>query len=156
MRLGGRVAAAIEILDDMAARHRPVSEALRDWGVSHRFAGAADRSAIGNLIYDVLRRRSSLAWVMGSETHRALVLGALGHMWSMDSAAVTVAFDGDRHAPEAPTPAEAAAMDRQDAGDDGSPWIMADVPEWLWASFEDGFEDDAIAEGQALATRPPL
>ena len=43
MRLGGRLAAAIEILDDMGRRHRPAADALKDWGLSHRFAGSADR-----------------------------------------------------------------------------------------------------------------
>ncbi|MBE7186625.1 MAG: MFS transporter, partial [Methylobacterium mesophilicum] len=59
MRLGGRLAAAIEVLDDVAKRHRPVADALKDWGLSHRFAGSGDRSAIGNFVYDVLRRRRS-------------------------------------------------------------------------------------------------
>ena len=56
MRLGGRVQAAIEVLEDMEARKRPVSEALKDWGLGHRFAGSGDRSAIGNLVYDALRK----------------------------------------------------------------------------------------------------
>ncbi len=51
MRLGGRIAAAVEVLDDMASRRRPVADALKDWGLSHRFAGSGDRSAIGNLVY---------------------------------------------------------------------------------------------------------
>ncbi|TIW16009.1 MAG: hypothetical protein E5V65_17695, partial [Mesorhizobium sp.] len=38
MRLGGRLAAAIEVLEDIGRRHRPVADALRDWGLSHRFA----------------------------------------------------------------------------------------------------------------------
>ena len=57
----------------MEARHRPVAEALRDWGLSHRFAGSGDRAAIGNLVYDALRRRASLAWRMGGETPWHLV-----------------------------------------------------------------------------------
>ena len=73
MRLPGRIAAAIEVLADIEARHRPVAEALQDWGLSHRFAGAGDRAAIGNLVYDALRRRSSLAWRMGGDTPWHLV-----------------------------------------------------------------------------------
>ena len=65
MRLGGRLAAAIEILDDIENRHRPAAEALKDWGVSHRFAGSGDRAAIGNIVYDALRRRRSAASMMG-------------------------------------------------------------------------------------------
>ena len=47
MRLGGRIQAAIEVLQDIEARGRPVSLALKDWGNAHRFAGSGDRNAIG-------------------------------------------------------------------------------------------------------------
>ena len=39
MRLPGRIAAAIDVLAEIEARHRPVSEALKDWGLDNRFAG---------------------------------------------------------------------------------------------------------------------
>ena len=55
MRMAGRVAAAIEVLTDVFTQHRPASEALKDWGKAHRFAGSTDRHAIGTLVYDVLR-----------------------------------------------------------------------------------------------------
>ena len=44
--------------------------ALADWGKGHRFAGSGDRAAIGNLVFDALRRRRSLAAQMG-ERHAA-------------------------------------------------------------------------------------
>jgi propanediol dehydratase large subunit len=47
MRLPGRLAAAIEVLDDIDKRHRPVAEALKSWGLNNRFAGAGDRAAMG-------------------------------------------------------------------------------------------------------------
>ena len=77
MRPGARISAAIEIIDDIVNRHRPASVALADWGKSHRFAGSGDRSAIGTVVYDTLRVRAGAAAVMGAETPRALVLGAL-------------------------------------------------------------------------------
>ena len=73
MRLGGRIAAAIEIIEDMDSRRRPVADALKDWGLSHRFAGSGDRAAIGNIVYDVLRRRRSLGWRMGDDTPLSLI-----------------------------------------------------------------------------------
>ena len=42
MRMPGRLQAAIEVLSEMLDRHRPASEALRDWGKAHRFAPGAD------------------------------------------------------------------------------------------------------------------
>ena len=81
MRLPGQIAAAIEVLADIETRHRPVADALRDWGLSHRFAGAGDRAVIGNLVYDALRRRVSLAWRMGGDTPWHLVLGVALLEW---------------------------------------------------------------------------
>ncbi len=36
MRLPGRLSAAIEVLDDVDRRHRPVAEALKSWGLNYR------------------------------------------------------------------------------------------------------------------------
>ena len=77
MRLGGRLAAAIEIIEDIDRRHRPAADALKDWGLSHRFAGAGDRAAIGNIVYDGLRRKRSAGWLLDADTPRAIGFGAL-------------------------------------------------------------------------------
>ena len=61
MKPGARMAAAVEVLEDILVRHRPAALALSEWGKAHRFAGSGDRAAIGNLVYDALRRRQSLA-----------------------------------------------------------------------------------------------
>ena len=65
MRPGAQIKAAIEVLDEVLNRHRPAASALADWGKSHRFAGSGDRAAIGNLVYDALRRRRSLGGANG-------------------------------------------------------------------------------------------
>ena len=88
MRLPGRIAAAIDVLADMEARHRPANEALKEWGLAHRFAGAGDRAAIGNLVYDALRRRASIAWRMKGDTPWHLALGAALLEWRLDPAAL--------------------------------------------------------------------
>src|SRR5215217_1366823 len=73
LRDGGRLSAAIEVLDDIEARHRPVKLALKGWGEAHRFAGSKDRAFVSGLVLDALRRKRSLAWMMQAETARALV-----------------------------------------------------------------------------------
>ncbi|MGB7697820.1 MAG: MFS transporter, partial [Methylovirgula sp.] len=65
MTPAARVAAAIEILADIETRHRPASDALKDWGLAHRFAGSKDRAALATFVYDALRCRASAAWIMG-------------------------------------------------------------------------------------------
>ena len=68
MRPGAHIKAAIEVLEEVLEKHRPVAATLADWGKSHRFAGSGDRATIGNLVYDGLRRRRSLAAQMGADT----------------------------------------------------------------------------------------
>src|SRR6185503_4665726 len=103
MKLGGRLAAAIDVLTDIETRHRPANEALKDWGTSHRFAGSGDRGVIGNIVYDALRWRSSSAWIMGDDSPRAVVLAAVGRHWAVGTDGVAAAISDDAHAP-APVP----------------------------------------------------
>src|SRR6478752_10807748 len=103
MRLGGRLEGAISVLADIDARKRPVADALRDWGLSHRFAGSGDRAAIGNIVYDALRRRRSAAWLLDSETPRALAFGALLLEWAETPESLNGRLAGDAFAPSALT-----------------------------------------------------
>jgi 16S rRNA (cytosine967-C5)-methyltransferase len=154
MRLAGRISAAIDVLTEIAERHRPASVALADWGRAHRFAGSGDRSAIGTLVYDALRQRASLAVRMGEETPRALVIGALHQVWALDADAIAGLFDGAQHAPAPLTEAETAALASPAA--EMPDWAAADVPEWLFPQFTAAFGDAAISEGAALAKRAPI
>lgn len=155
MRDPGRAAAAIEVLADIGARHRPASEALKDWGVSHRFAGSGDRAAIGNLVFDALRKRWSHAARMGDDSARAITLATLRWDWNMSGEEIAALCDPSVHGPEALSEAERAALAREEAPEMPA-HIAADVPDWLWPSFERAFGAEAIAEGQALARRAPV
>jgi 16S rRNA (cytosine967-C5)-methyltransferase len=155
MRLGGRLAAAIEVLAAMDTQHRPVAEALKDWAKSHRFAGVQDRAAIGNLVYDALRWRSSLAFAMGTETPRALVLGVAGRHWGLGVEGLARTLAEDPHAPAPLDPAEAERL-AAPLGDTAPGHVRADVPEWLATRIAAAFGEDWVEEGAALALRPPL
>src|SRR5262245_27624788 len=135
MRLAGRLAAAIEVLADIETRHRPSSEALKDWGTSHRFAGSGDRGVIGNIVYDTLRWRSSSAWVMGDESPRAVVLGTVARRWGLGAEGVAAALAGDAHTPPALSDVEARRL--ADADLETAPGhVQGDVPEWSKARLE--------------------
>ncbi len=156
MRLPGRLAAAIDVLRQVEDRHRPVSEALKDWGVANRFAGAGDRAAIGNLVYDALRRRASHAFIMGSDDPRALVLAVAIRDWGEDPVALAAAFEGDRFAPAPPTPDEIAALTRDNPLAEAPDHVRANLPEWVLPAFAAGIGGAVVAEGEAMAGRPPL
>ena len=154
MRLGGRISAAIEVLEDIERQRTPVGMALRDWAKAHRFAGSKDRAAIGNIVYDALRRRSSYAYRMDDDSARALAFAAA--RWGCGVSLEQMNFGDDRHAPEPLSGDERAKLDGQVDLSGAPEWVRADVPEWLWPAFENNFTDDAVEEGAALATRPPL
>lgn len=155
MRLGGRLAAAIEVLDDIERRHRPAADALKDWGLSHRFAGAGDRAAIGNIVYDALRRKRSAGWLVGDDTSRALGFGALLLEWNQSAEALNRTLDGDKFAPEPLTAAELKSIAERKLTD-APDVVRADSPDWCAPLLERAFGADWVAEGAALAARPPL
>ena len=155
MRDGARASAAIEVLADIEARKRPASEALKDWGLSHRFAGSGDRAAIGNLVFDALRKRASSAYVMGEENPRALLLRTLVSSWGMTPEQVAALADGSQHAPAPLTEAELAGLARAVPASAPAP-VRGDFPEWLAPEFARAFGNHAGDEGAALAQRAPV
>ncbi|MEP4767965.1 MAG: RsmB/NOP family class I SAM-dependent RNA methyltransferase [Roseibium sp.] len=154
MRDGGRLAAAIEVLTEVDTRHRPVQSALKEWGSSHRFAGSGDRTVIGNLVFDAMRNRASLAARMTANTPRALVLATYAFTWDKGVDALHAALS-DPHAPEPLSDKEQEILSG-DQTPEMQAFEQADVPEWLWPKFVEAFGDDAVVEGKALARRAPV
>ncbi|MBX3511524.1 MAG: RsmB/NOP family class I SAM-dependent RNA methyltransferase [Hyphomonadaceae bacterium] len=155
MRPGARQQAAIEILTSLETQRRPAADAVKDWMLSHRFAGSKDRSEIGDLVFGALRWRQSSAWRMGADTPRAAVWGALrwGFGWSAQAIAQSVV--GDPHAPAPPIDTELRALEEGIIA--GAPaHVAGDYPEWLDASFARAFGDARAEEGAALAAPAPL
>src|SRR5579859_5348410 len=110
MTPGARLSAAIEVLADIETRRRPASDALKDWGLSHRFAGSGDRAAIAGLVYDALRRKASSAWLMGEASSRAVLIGMLHRERGLAVADIEALCNGARFAPSPLTDAERAAL----------------------------------------------
>jgi len=155
MTPAARVAAAIEIITDIETRHRPAADALKDWGLGHRFAGSKDRAALASLTYDALRCRSSAAWNMAAETPRAIILGSLREMRGLSVEQVAALCTGEGHAPAPLSDDERSRLETASL-DTAPAHVRGDFPEWLAPSFAAVFGDAAVEEGRALATRAPL
>ena len=155
MTPAARISAAIEVLADIEARRRPAADALKDWGLSHRFAGSKDRAAIASLAYDALRRKSSAAWLMSEASPRTVLAGMLRLQRNMTPETIAGLFSGERHAPP---PLSEAERERLANGslNGAPPHVAGDFPEWIEPSLARVFGDDLIAEMQVLAIRAPL
>jgi 16S rRNA (cytosine967-C5)-methyltransferase len=155
MTPGARLSAAIEVLADIETRRRPAADALKDWGLAHRFAGSGDRAAIAGVVYDALRRKASSAFVIGESSARAVVLGMLALERKLDLAAIAHLVEDGRHAPGSLSEQERARLAAPSL--DGAPaWIAGDFPEWLDPHLACMFGEDRAAEGTGLASRAPL
>ena len=155
MRDGGRLAAAIAVLGDMTARHKPVRMALKTWGEGARYAGAKDRAFVSGLVLDVLRRRRSLAWRTGDDSDRAAVLAGARYLWTWDLARLEAAA-GEPHGPGALSDGDRARLAADRGVADAPAPVRGDYPDFLDAAMERVFGADRAAEGEALAQRAPV
>src|SRR3954469_4660015 len=155
MTPGARLAAAIEVLTDIGARRRPAPDTLKDWGLSHRFAGSGDRAGIAGPVYDAQRRRPSSPSLMGEDTPRATLLGMLIRERGLDIHAVARLADGGGYAPPALTDAERGRLTAA-ALPGAPPHVLGDYPEWLDPYLARVFGDERAEEGAALSSRAPL
>jgi 16S rRNA (cytosine967-C5)-methyltransferase len=155
MTPAARLSAAIEVMADIESRRRPASDALKDWGLAHRFAGSGDRAAIAGIVYDALRRKASAAFLMGEDTPRAVLLGMLRLERGMDVGAIARLADGARFAPAPLSEAEQRSL-RDGSLAQAPAHIAGDYPEWLDPHLARVFGEERAQEAAALARRAPL
>lgn len=155
MRDGGRIAAAIQVLDDIELRHKPVRQALKTWSDGARYAGSKDRAWVSGLALDVLRRQRSLAFMMGEESNRARALAALRWTWDWELARITEAC-ADPHGPGALTGQETATLSAKPSLKGAKADVQGDYPDWIEASMARTFGAERVEEGIAFAQRAPV
>src|SRR6202158_6518714 len=110
MTPAARLSAAIELIDNIDKERIPRRNALTGWGTANAYSASGDRAAISGLVWDVLRRRASSAWIMDDDTPRARLLGMLKLERGLDVDAIAALCDGGRFAPEPLTERERAAL----------------------------------------------
>ena len=159
MRMAGRVAAAISVIEDFERRRVPLKTALADWARGARYAGAKDRAAISGLCLDVLRRRRSLSAAMGDAGARAATLAHLRLYQGMPADAIGALAAEAPHGPGALTDAEATALSRLSRDEPGAVAplpVVADFPDWLEQSVQRAFGERAAREMSAFTERADI
>lgn len=146
MTPGARVAAAIEILDDIAGG-KAAEQALTQWARRSRFAGSKDRAAIRNHVFDVMRSYRLAAHYGNGTQGRALMIG----LWHLRGDAFDDVFHGEGHAPSPLTEAE-----RVKSPDAESEAVRLNLPDWLLPEFKQSLGDDALETANLLQQRAPV
>src|SRR5580658_7719088 len=105
MTPGARMAATIELLDEIVSRaERPADLVLNAFFRSRRFIGSGDRRAVSERVWGILRRHGQLQWWIGRIRHpepsaRAIVCADLILSDGFGLRDVETMFDGGTHRP---------------------------------------------------------
>lgn len=156
MREAARAEAAIEVLArieaDIAAGAPAADRRLTEWARGARYAGSKDRRAVGDLVYQALRRRGSYLAATEAEAlsaaARARMLVGAATLETAGAAALDPLFSGETHAPAALDADERRRLAR--AGDllADATMIAHDFPETFRADLERSVADPLAEIGR--------
>jgi len=163
MTPGARIAAAIELLEDLETAAAPPGLVIGRYFRRRRFAGSKDRRAISGHVFDVLRRRARLDWHIdraalgGRPTPRLRVIANL----ALDGVArgeIENLFNGAGHAPKPLENAEhdLAGLSAPLSHPDMPPWVAGEYPQWLEDGLERAFGESLAGEMAAFNAEAPL
>ncbi|WP_416897479.1 MAG: RsmB/NOP family class I SAM-dependent RNA methyltransferase [Minwuia sp.] len=144
MRSGGRLAAAIDLLD-LIDGEGLADLIVRDYFKTRRYAGSGDRRAVGDIVYGVFRQRGELDWRLAAVGFEAgNRFRALLHQM-LSGAAIDWT---DPHAPERPEDVEMELLASATAADmtDAPPAARLGYPVWLESEIEASFGSGRDAE----------
>ncbi|GAB2178303.1 RsmB/NOP family class I SAM-dependent RNA methyltransferase [Dongia sp. agr-C8] len=168
MTPGARLQAAIELLQAIHKGSAPADRATAAYFRTRRYIGGADRRAVLDHVYAILRRRAALGWKLDRargdvklpEIERARMIARMAVMegWSADK--IAGAFDGGQYRPPTLDQTEkriAKALEGQSLEDPKAPlWVRYEFPEWceerLKRAFGTRLETEMAAALQPAAT----
>ncbi|NDH63036.1 MAG: RsmB/NOP family class I SAM-dependent RNA methyltransferase [Alphaproteobacteria bacterium] len=163
MTPGARVAATIELLDEivsrglMSERGRPADLVANAYFRSRRFIGGGDRRAVSERAWNLLRRYGQLTWWLERTRHpdrsaRAIVAADLILVDSNTLAQVAAMFDGGRYRPAPLDEAEIRALRQMEGHSlphpDQPDWVRLNVQEWVAPHLI-----EAVEQAQAALAR---
>jgi 16S rRNA (cytosine967-C5)-methyltransferase len=170
MTPGARVAATIELLDEIVSRHeRPADLVANAYFRSRRFIGSGDRRAVSERVWAILRRYGQLFWWLERTRHPALHAGATARaivaaeLLLVDGLAladVAAMFDGGRYRPAPLDESETRALRQMEGHSLPHPeqpdWVRLNVQEWVAPHLKEAYGEAWGREIAALETPPPV
>lgn len=148
-----RISTALGLLDQIIAG-AAAEQVLTGWARASRFAGARDRAAVRDLVFDALRCRRSYLAASGQaqESGRALMIGAL----RAEGADPAATFTGQGYAPPPLSAGERAALDAAPARADLAAAVALDCPDWLEEPLRHALAGDFAAVMERMRERAPV
>ena len=171
MTPGARVAATIELLDEivsrglMSERGRPADLVANAYFRSRRFIGGGDRRAVSERAWNLLRRYGQLTWWLERTRHpdrsaRAIVAADLILVDSNTLAQVAAMFDGGRYRPAPLDEAEIRALRQMEGHSlphpDQPDWVRLNVQEWVAPHLIEAYGEGWGREIAAIEIPPPV
>lgn len=164
MTPAARVAATIELLDQIAAAERPADGVVAAFFRARRYVGSKDRHDIAERVYAVLRHRARLGWWLDRLQHadepRARTIAELMLGEGLAQGEVAARFDGSRYGPEPLTEPEGALVAALGSGPLDHPdmpeRVRGECPDWAAGAFAALGADDFVFELAALLRPAPF
>ncbi|NWG46890.1 MAG: rRNA cytosine-C5-methylase, partial [Alphaproteobacteria bacterium] len=158
-----RLAAAIELLGEIAEAGRPADAVVSAFFRARRYIGSKDRAAIGETVFAVLRARARLLWHLERASKapapRALMIAFLV-LARGEGARLRSLFTGERFAPARLDPSEEIFVEHLGHGPLAPPdmpeAVRLEVPPWAEDGLRAAFGPDFPAEAAALLEPAPL
>ncbi len=142
MTPAARVQTAIDLIDEILAG-TAAEKTLTAWARRSRYAGSKDRRAVRDHVYDVLRRKNSLAQLGGGDSSRQLMIGLMREQ----GADLERIFDGSAYGSPALEGDELIETTNEGA---------IDLPDWLVPYMQRSLGDDFAKNEQCLRQRAPV
>jgi 16S rRNA (cytosine967-C5)-methyltransferase len=165
---GARIQAAIELLDRIETPQKgeealPADAVVNSYFRSRRYIGAKDRRAIGDAVFQALRQRGYIDWLLVNEvgfpaTNKFRTLWTFSVHQNIDAPALIAACDGTRYHPAPLSADEARRVKMLDIAQMRVPPALADqasFPAWLTPEIERQFGADTWPELLAFAQPAP-
>ena len=163
MTPSARIAAAIELLEQVLAGSRPADAVANDFFRTRRFIGSSDRRVVSDRVWQVLRAFRRLSWRLeqagGEPDARMLVAGLLAAEGASLEELREV-FSGARFAPAQLSTQQGRVLARLQAQPQEDPAmpepVRLEVPDWVLPRLRDRFGPALDAELPALNGAAPL
>jgi len=167
---GARVAATIELLDEIVSRsERPADLVANAFFRTRRFIGGGDRRAVSERVWGILRRWGQLRWWLKRTGHpadqtnalpRGIVAADLMVVEGLGLSDVEAIFDGGLYRPHPLDDAERRALRQMEGHSLSHPeqpdWVRLNVQEWVAPHLKEAYGEAWGREIAALATPPPV